>query len=188
MQLISQCQTSFSFFCFTLLITNDHTDTEGNARVKTTRFPFWKVPGRLEVWTDHYSCLTNSIYGWPVLICILRADMLHLMMSITESLHSSPNCWQDSTLQVFSSLNLIFFEMVKFFFFLTFHDPFLLEFNSTGSKIMICMLPLHHLLNCLIWLSIFKFGFGCLPLNSSWQSSVPERNVCNLSKSDLVLK
>lgn len=51
---------------------------------------------------------------------------------------------------------------------------------------MICMVPLRHSLNCMVWLSNFTLAFGYLPLNSSWLSSVPERNVCNLSKSDFV--
>lgn len=46
---------------------------------------------------------------------------------------------------------------------------------------MICMFPVRQSLNCMVWLSIFTLAFGYLPSNSSSLSSVPERNVCNLS-------
>lgn len=169
----------FSHFCLTLSVKNVHEDIAGSLREKTTRFLFWKVPDRLEIST---SVWLHSIYGWSGLVYTLRTGVLHLMISIIGFLSSSLNCWQTSPLQVASCLNIPFF----FPFFFPLYDTFLLNFNSAGIKIMICMFLLCHSRNCMVWLSIFTLVFGYLPLTSSWLSSVPERHVCNLSKSDLV--
>lgn len=173
-QLISQCQTFFSHFCFTFLITSHRGGVEGSLRVKTARFLFWKVPDRLEVWTDPAltkQCLWLACFGLYFEDWCAAFDDIHYRILI--------HLWIVDRLpppKLLISLNTLFSD-----FFSISYDSFLFNFNSTGIKMMICMFPWHHSRNGMVWLSIFTLAFGYLPLNSSWLSSVPERNVCNLS-------